>query len=173
MLFYILFITQAALMLCACIVIHFCFGSSWQRHRHYCAWDYLLILLLFIYWFILNSRVECRTLSHLCGRLYLPMILFIVGLFTLIYITYILYIYCYETDKIRQKSHYTNWQTKGWQWLWLIGWIYQEGQDPVVHSYIYIYIASFKAIAIFCLQKLPTILRLSTDLLWPGVFWCS
>ena len=36
--------------------------------------------------FILSSGVECNALSHICGRLHLPMILFRVGLFTLIYV---------------------------------------------------------------------------------------
>ena len=38
-----------------------------------------------IYLFISSSRMECKTLSQRCGRLYFPIFLFRVGLFTLMY----------------------------------------------------------------------------------------
>ena len=37
------------------------------------------------YLFIFNSGMECNILSQRCGRLYFPMFLFNVGLFTLMY----------------------------------------------------------------------------------------
>ena len=42
--------------------------------------DYYAFIL-----FILSSGVECKAFSHICGRLYLSMFLFKVGLFTLAY----------------------------------------------------------------------------------------
>ena len=53
----------------------------------------VMLLRLFIYFsfiyfclFILSSGMEYGTLSQICGRLYLPILLFRVGLLTLIYI---------------------------------------------------------------------------------------
>ena len=39
-----------------------------------------------VIYFVFSSDMENRTLSHICGRLYLPIFLLRVGLLTLIYI---------------------------------------------------------------------------------------
>ena len=70
------------------------------------------------YLLIFNSGMECNIPSKRCGRLYFPMFLFIVGLFTLMYI------------------------------------------------------ASFTGLAILW-PSLPIILKFSTDVMWPVLFWCS
>ena len=44
-----------------------------------------MVVGLFIYLFIFNSGMECNIPSQRCGRLYFPMFLFNVGLFTLMY----------------------------------------------------------------------------------------
>ena len=70
------------------------------------------------YWFIFSSGMDCNNPSHRCGRLYFPIFLFNVGLFTLMYM------------------------------------------------------ASFNALAILW-SSLPIILKFSTDVMWPVLFWCS
>ena len=45
-----------------------------------CAWDFCSCWFLF-----LSSGVVNRTLSHICGRLYLPMFLLVLGLLILMY----------------------------------------------------------------------------------------
>ena len=46
----------------------------------------VLVHLLFHGYFFFNSGMENRILSQICGRLYFPIFLFRVGLFTLMYI---------------------------------------------------------------------------------------
>ena len=59
----------------------YCFLLEPQaRHICYYAWGYSLL--------ILSYMMECRTVSQICGRLYLPIFLFQIGLFTLMYIAY-------------------------------------------------------------------------------------
>ena len=70
------------------------------------------------YLFIFSSGMDCNIPSHRCGRLYFPMFLFNVGLFTLMYMT------------------------------------------------------SFTALSILW-SSLPIILKFSTDVMWPVLFWCS
>ena len=71
-----------------------------------------------VIYFVFSSEMENRTLSQMCGRLYLAIFLFRVGLLTLIYIS------------------------------------------------------SFMALTILC-SSLPIVLKLSTVVVWPVVFWCS
>ena len=70
------------------------------------------------YLLIFNSGMECNILSQRCGRLYFPMFLLNVGLFT------------------------------------------------------FMYMASFTGLAISW-PSLPIILKFSTDVVWPVLFWCS
>ena len=70
------------------------------------------------YLIIFSSGMDCKILSYRCGRLYFPMFLFNVGLFTVMYM------------------------------------------------------ASFTALAIL-ISSLPIILKFSTDVMWPVLFWCS
>ena len=80
-----------------------------MRHRCYGAE---------VIYFVYSSEIENRTLSQMCGRLYLPIFLVRVRLLTLIYI------------------------------------------------------ASFMALAIL-FPSLPIIMKLSTVVVWPVVFYCS
>ena len=70
------------------------------------------------YLLIFSSGMECNITSQRCDRLYFPMFLFNVGLFTVMYM------------------------------------------------------ASFTALAILW-PSLPIILKFSTDVVWPVLFWCS
>ena len=71
-----------------------------------------------VIYFVFSSEMENRTLSQMCGRLYLPIFLLRVGLLTLMYTV------------------------------------------------------SFMALAIFC-PSLLIILKFSTVVVWPVIFWCS
>ena len=64
------------------ILFYFIYETSC---KHRCYGTEVFYVLLFIYLLGLNSAIENRTLSQLCGRLYLPIFLFRVGLLTLIY----------------------------------------------------------------------------------------
>ena len=66
---------------------HRCYGDevlllgSWMEKN-----IALMLLCCIFYLLILSSGMVNRTLSQICGRLYFPIFLFRVGLFTLIYI---------------------------------------------------------------------------------------
>ena len=51
-------------------------------YRCYCTYTYVVFMIHFFF----NSGMENRILSQICGRLYFPIFLFRVGLFTLMYI---------------------------------------------------------------------------------------
>ena len=92
--------------------VHWCCGAG--LYDSYCT-D---VTVQNHYWFIFSSGMDCNNPSHRCGRLYFPIFLFNVGLFTLMYM------------------------------------------------------ASFIALAILW-SSLPIILKFSTDVMWPVLFWCS
>ena len=50
----------------------------------------LVLLCYRFYLFIFSSGMEYRNLSQMCGKLYLPLFLFRVGLFTLIHMAYLM-----------------------------------------------------------------------------------
>ena len=91
-------------------------------HRCYSAGHYnpccTVVIVQGHYLFIFSSGMDCNNPSHRCGRLYFPIFLFNVGLFTLIYM------------------------------------------------------ASFIALAMLW-SSLPIILKISTDVMWPVLSWCS
>ena len=93
-------------------LVHRCYSA---RHYDSCCTD---VTVQNHYWFIFSSGIDCNNPSHRCGRLYFPIFLFNVGLFTLMYM------------------------------------------------------ASFIALAILW-SSLPIILKFSTDVMWPVLFWCS
>ena len=68
--------------LCKMFLYFFILGTS-CRHRCHGAEVVYIYFYFFVY---LSSVIEYRTLSQICGRLYLPIFLFRVGLFTHIYI---------------------------------------------------------------------------------------
>ena len=76
-------------------ILLFCYLYS--KHRWHNAWVLLLVPRMergnwhycycaeWLYLFILSSGIACKTLSQMCGRLYFPIFLLRVGLFTLMY----------------------------------------------------------------------------------------
>ena len=107
-----------------CRILVCLFSVLWFAHMHWCygagLYDsyYTDVTVQNHYWFIFSSGMDCNNPSHRCGRLYFPIFLFNVGLFTLMYM------------------------------------------------------ASFIALAILW-SSLPIILKFSTDVMWPVLFWCS
>ena len=78
------------------IFIYFILILLWNLMRHRCCGAEVIHLVgnptkhtccgAEVIYFVFSSEMENRTLSQMCGRLYLPIFLFRIGLWTLIYI---------------------------------------------------------------------------------------
>ena len=124
---------EAALMVCACVLL-----LVFVLEPHVRATDaivleavYCYYWLLCIYLLILSSGIDCRALSHICGRLYLWVSLFRVGLFTHIYYLF------YGTSHIMPFPAY-NFEVIHWCFLASSVLMFLNGEGTFKCSFIFL-----------------------------------